>query len=184
MRRSTATPALAALAALALAACDPPPRAPAAPAPAPAAAPTASSATAAASPQAPARITVADFRKLRWIEGSWRGSGVGQAAFYERYRFADDSTLVVDAFPDSTLATVSESTRFELRGGTLGNAGTVRWAASRLDGRAVDFVPVAGARNTFTWRYESPDRWTALLHWPASDTRPARDATYDMVRIR
>jgi len=176
MRRPTATPALAALA---LAACDPPPRTAAAPAPA--AAPP----SAAASPQAPARITAAEFRRLRWIEGSWRGSGVGHAAFYERYRFADDSTLIVDTFPDSTLSTVSESTRFELRGGTLGNAGTtVRWVASRLDERAVDFVPVAGARNTFTWRFESPDRWTALLHWPASDTRPARDATYDMVRIR
>jgi hypothetical protein len=91
---------------------------------------------------------------------------------------------VVDSFADSTLSTVSESTRFELHGGSLGNAGTtVRWVASRLDDRAVDFVPVAGARNTFTWRYESPDRWTALLHWPASDTRPARDATYTMERM-
>jgi hypothetical protein len=178
MRRPTAKPAFTALAALALAACDPPPRAPATPAPAPAAAP------ASATPQAPARITVADFRKLRWIEGSWRGSGSGQAPFHERYRFPDDSTLVVDTFPDSTLSTVSESTRFELRGGTLGNPGTVRWVASRLDDRAVDFVPVAGARNTFTWRFESPDRWTALLHWPARDTRPARDATYDMERVR
>jgi hypothetical protein len=165
MRRSAATPVLA-LAACALAACPPPLYPPP------------------AAPQA-GRITVADFRKLRWIEGSWRGSGVGQAPFYERYRFVDDSTLVVDAFPDSTLATVSESTRFELRGGTLANASaTTRWVASRLDDRAVDFVPVVGVRNTFTWRFESPDRWTALLHWPASDTRPARDATYHMVRIR
>jgi len=158
------------LAALALPACNPwPPLQEAAP---PAVA------------QEGARITVRDFRRLRWIEGSWRGSGSGQAPFYERYRFADDSTLVVDSFADSTLATVSESTRFELRGGRLGNPGTVRWVASRLDDRAVDFVPVAGARNTFTWRYESPDRWTALLHWPASDTRPARDATYSMERMR
>jgi hypothetical protein len=186
MRRPTATPAFTALAALALAACDPPPRAPAAPALSPAAAPATSTAPAppAATSQTPARITVADFRKLRWIEGSWRGSGDGQAPFYERYRFPDDSTLVVDAFPDSTLSTVGESTRFELRGGTLGNPGGVRWVASRLDDRAVDFVPVAGARNTFTWRFESPDRWTALLHWPASDTRPARDATYPMERVR
>ena len=180
MRRSTATPTLAALATLLLVACDPPPRTAPAAAPAPATAPP----TATASPRV-ARITVGDFRELRWIEGSWRGSGINQAPFYERYRFADDSTLVVDAFPDSTLATVSESTRFELRGGTLGNASaTVRWVASRLDDRAVDFIPVAGARNTFTWRFESPDRWTALLHWPASDTRPARDATYNMERIR
>ena len=181
MRRSTATPTLAALAVLALAACDSDPRSETpAPPPAPAVAPT----TAAASPQSPARITIDDFRKLRWIEGSWRGSGVNQPPFYERYRFVDDSTLVVDTFPDSTLATVGESTRFELRGGTLGNAGTVRWVASRLDDRAVDFTPVAGAQNTFTWRFEAPDRWTALLSWPANDTRPARDVTYNMDRIR
>ena len=179
MRRSTATPTLAALAVLALAACDSNSRPEtSAPPPAPAAAP------AAATPQTAAQITPADFRKLRWIEGNWRGSGVGQAPFYERYRFVDDSTLVVDAFPDSTLATVSESTRFELRDGMLGNAGAVRWVASRLDDRAVDFIPVAGAQNNFTWRFESPDRWTALLNWPASDTRPARDATYNMERIR
>jgi len=175
MRRPTATPAFAALAALALAACDPPQRTPPAPP---------STQTVPAAPATPARITVADFSKLRWIEGSWRGSGDGQPPFFERYRFVDDSTLVVDAFPDSTFATASESTRFELRGGTLGNAGTVRWVASRLDDRAVDFAPVVGARNTFTWRNESPDRWTALLHWPASDTRPARDVTYHMERVR
>jgi len=178
MRRSTATPALAALALIA--ACDPPPRTPAA-----ASAPAATPAPTAANPAASARITPGDFRKLRWIEGSWRGSGDGQAPFYERYRFADDSTLIVDSFPDSTLASVSESTRFELRGGTLGNASTTtRWVASRLDGRAVDFVPEVGVRNTFTWRYESRDSWWALLRWPASDTRPARDASYHMERIR
>jgi hypothetical protein len=176
MRRSTATPILAALALIA--ACDPPPRTPAA-------APAATPAQSAANPAAAARITPGDFRKLRWIEGSWRGSGDGQKPFYERYRFADDSTLIVDSFPDSTLAGVSESTHFELRGGTLGNASTTtRWVASRLDDRSADFVPAMGVRNTFTWRYESPDRWTALLHWPASDTRPARDATYPMERIR
>jgi hypothetical protein len=177
MRRSAPPPVLVALAALALAGCDPHPPPPA---PAPASVPG----PPAASPQA-GRFTPADFRRLRWIEGTWRGSGVNQAAFYERYRFADDSTLIVDSFPDSTLATVSESTRFELRGGTLANASaTARWVASRLDDRSVDFVPAVGVRNTFTWRYESADRWTALLRWPASDTRPARDATYHMVRIR
>lgn len=175
MLHSTMTPALAAFAALAVATCDPVPRA----GPPPAMAPSS------ASPRAAARITPREFRRLRWIEGSWRGSGDGQAPFYERYRFADDSTLIVDSFPDSTLASVTESTRFELRGGRLGNASTTtRWVASRLDGRAVDFVPEVGVRNTFTWRYESRDSWWALLHWPASETRPARDASYHMERIR
>jgi hypothetical protein len=174
MRASTVPYAIIALATLVLAACDPPARAPAAPAPA--AAPGASAATRAAA----ARVTVADLRKLRWIEGTWRGSGDGQAAFYERYRFADDSTLVVDSFPDSTLASVSESTPFELRGGTLGNP---NWVATRLDDRAVDFARI-GASNSFTWRFESADRWTALLHSPATAARPAREVIYHMERIR
>lgn len=174
-----AAPALAfALAA----ACDPPARTPAPSAPPPA---PASASPPASTRQAPAAISARDLRGLRWIEGSWRGAGGGQAPFYERYRFADDSTLVVDSFADSTLSAATESTRFELRGGRLGNASTtVRWAASRLDARSVTFVPEVGARNSFIWRYESPDRWTALLSWPASDTRPAREAVYHMERVR
>ena len=136
-------------------------------------------------PKDPPALTVADFRKLRWIEGSWRGSVSGEGPFFERSRFADDSTLVADTFADSTLATVTESARYELRGGRLGNANpTARWRASRLDERSVLFVPEVGVRNTFVWRYESPDLWTALLEWPANDTHPAGRAAYRMERIR
>jgi len=158
-----AAPALAAIATLALAACDPPPPQ--------------------SAPGQPARVTRAEFQQLRWIVGDWRGSGPGQAPFYERYRFVDDSTLVVDSFRDSTFAAVTESARFELRGGRLsGPEG--RWAASQLASRSVTFIPISRARNVFTWRYDSPDRWTALLSWPATDTQPARSATYTMERVR
>jgi hypothetical protein len=155
-------PVLAALVAVA-AACDPP-----LPPPSP--------------PGQPARVSLAELRQLRWIEGTWRGSGSGQAPFYERYRFVDDSTLMVDSFADSTLAAVTESAPFELRGGRLSSGGG-RWVASQLTRRWVTFIPVR-ARNLFTWRYDSPDSWTALLAWPATDTQPARMATYRMERIR
>lgn len=134
-------------------------------------------------PGQPAQVTAADFRELRWIVGDWRGSGSGQAAFFERYRFADDSTLVVDSFADSTFAAVTESARFELRAGRLLGGGG-RWAASQVGRRWVTFIPVSRARNVFTWRYDSRDRWTALLSWPATDTQPARMATYVMERVR
>ena len=56
-----------------------------------------------------ASISREAFAGLRWIAGSWRGSGDGQAPFYERYRFEDDSTLVVETFTDSTLAVVESA---------------------------------------------------------------------------
>jgi hypothetical protein len=133
-----------------------------------------------------ASLGVADLQSLRWIAGTWRGSGDGQAPFYERYHFADDSTLVVEGFADSTLAVVTEVTRFELRGGRLANAtpgdSTSKWVAARVAAGAVTFVPVRRARNRFTWRPVSQDRWVADLSWPARDTLPARARTYDMVR--
>lgn len=126
-----------------------------------------------------------DLAALRWIVGSWRGSGDGQAPFYERYRFVDDSTLLVESFRDSTLAEVSESTRYELRGGRLANvstAQTAQWAAVRLDRGAITFAPVRGARNRFTWRPESADVWIADLAWPASNAALPRTRSYRMVR--
>jgi hypothetical protein len=130
-----------------------------------------------------ATLTPADFARLRWIQGTWRGEGTAQTPFYERYRFTDDSTLVVDGFSDSTLAKVSESSRFELRNGHLANAGEgARWAASRLDSSSVSFMPIASARNSFEWRRETADRWTALLARPATATEPMRERTYQMTR--
>ncbi len=34
-----------------------------------------------------------DFQKLRWLEGTWRGSDGGKGAFYEGYRFIDDTII-------------------------------------------------------------------------------------------
>ena len=133
----------------------------------------------------PATLRAADLRALRWIAGTWRGSGDGQAPFYERYRFLDDSTLLVESFKDSTLADVSESTRYELRGGRLANAvpeSAPQWVAVRLASGAITFAPVRRARNRFTWRPESRDVWIAELAWPATNAAPARTRTYRMVR--
>lgn len=137
-------------------------------------------------------LTDRDLAHLRWIEGTWRGSGAEQPPFYERYRFADDSTLVVESFADSTLGAVTDVTRFELRGGRLtsvpgarptGSTPVARWVATGFTAdTAVTFTPLANARNSFTWRRDSPDAWTAILDWPATADKPARRRVYDMRR--
>ena len=146
-------------------------------------------------PRAPtaARLSVRDLARLRWIVGDWRGmgaDGTSQAPFFERYRFADDSTLLVESFADSTWRTVTETARWELRGGRLANAGTgAQWMAVRLDARAVDFAPVARARNSFRWARVNGDKaaraaeWRATISWSDAAGAP-QQRVYRMERVR
>lgn len=140
---------------------------------------------AAARPAAkPARVTPEQFARLRWLEGTWQGRGADQPPFYERYRLADDSTMLMESFEDSTLARVTSSSRVELRGGQLSNVGDgARWVATQLDAGRVTFAPVEGARNTFIWRRTSADAWTATLSWPVQP-QGHRERVYQMARLR
>jgi hypothetical protein len=138
-----------------------------------------------------ARLTARDLARLQWIVGDWRGTGVdgtSQAPFFERYRFADDSTLLVESFADSTWRAPTETTRWELHGGRLTNHGTgAQWIASRMDARSIEFAPLARARNSFRWARVG-DRgkateWRATISWTdASGTRQRR--VYRMERVR
>ena len=130
-------------------------------------------------------FTSADLQKLRWIEGSWRGTGDNQPPFFERYRFEGDSVLVVDGFADEKLTKVTETTRFELKEGEFGggNEGSV-WVATTIDDNSIWFEPRVKARNSFGWKRETKDSWTAILRWPANNDKPARERSYHMERIR
>lgn len=129
----------------------------------------------------PKKFSAADVAKLRWIEGTWRGSGVDQAPFFERYRFENESTLAVDSFPDEKLDKVEDTSRFELKDGRFGNPSYV---ASLIDDNAVNFEPVANAKNSFRWERVSANAWKATLKWPADGNKPARERVYNMERIQ
>jgi|ERR1044071_4677114 hypothetical protein len=132
----------------------------------------------------PKRISTGELAKLRWIEGTWRGTGDIDKPFYERYHFEDESTLVVEGLADETLSKVTDVTRFELKDGAFGNAGDgSRWVATQLEDKSVTFEPVVKARNTFRWQQESKDVWKAILNWPATGDKPARQRVYLMERL-
>jgi hypothetical protein len=134
-----------------------------------------------ASSSAPAKLMAADLAKLRWIEGNWRGSGVDQAPFFERYRFENDTTLAVDSFPDEKLEKVDDTSRYELKDGQFTNGSYV---ASAIDEQGISFEPIPGkAKNSFRWQRQSADKWTAILKWPAVNGKPARERIYNMERI-
>jgi hypothetical protein len=128
----------------------------------------------------PKPLTAAELQKLRWIEGSWRGSGDQQEAFFERYRFENETTLAVDSLKDDK---VTETTLFVLQDGEFGGGSEgSRWVATSLEENSITFEPVANARNSFTWQRETKDSWKAVLKWPATKDKPARERIYQMER--
>ena len=126
------------------------------------------------------RFSTAEIAKLRWIGGTWRGSGVDQAPFFERYRFENGSTLAVDTFPDEKLDKIEDTTRFELKDGRFG---TSDYVASSIDDQGINFEPRGKARNSFRWERVSDNAWKATLKWPAAGDKPARERIYNMERI-
>ena len=128
----------------------------------------------------PKLITTTDLQKLRWIEGSWRGTGIDQAPFFERYRFENDTTLAVDTIEGEK---VTDTTRFELKDGEFGGGSEgSRYVTTALDENSITFAPVTKARNSFRWQRETADSWKAVLNWPAANGKPAGERVYNMER--
>ena len=117
-------------------------------------------------------LTGREVARLRWIEGTWRGTGDVDAPFYERYRFENDSTLVEHGL-DSTLTVMQDTSRFELTNGRFGNA---RWRATVLAADSVVFAREGTAGQSFRWRRDGADAWTAVI------VSPAGQHTYHMER--
>lgn len=135
-------------------------------------------------PATPAKLTADDLKKLRWIEGTWRGTGVTQPAFFERYRWENDTTLAVDSFENEKLEKVTDTTRFELKDGEFGGGSEgARYVATALDDNAITFGPVVKARNSFVWKRESKDLWTAIIQPLPRPDRPTKETIYKMERL-
>ena len=136
-------------------------------------------------PPKPKLITPADLQKLRWLEGTWRGSANGQEAFYERYRFASDTTIETDYFGrDQTLTKIKgKGTVTILNGSILHLNDSGVWIATAVDDKSVRFEPKEKAHNSFTWEKESSDVWIARLKY--SDPQGNQTETvYRMERVK
>ena len=131
----------------------------------------------------PKAINASDLTKLRWIEGTWRGTGDEQPPFYERYKFENASTLVVETLADETLSKVTDVSRFELKDGHFGS-GTIESGsvATALDDNSITFEPLGKSRNSFRFQRESDNSWKAILNW-TDNTGAPKERIYHMVRL-
>jgi hypothetical protein len=130
-----------------------------------------------------ARFSLADLKKLRWIEGRWSGAAQGQKPFYEQYRFVNDSTLEISYFADSTFGQASGRGRVYLSVGRVFHvSGPSLWGASHIDESGAFFVPERNATNSVSWTFQSPDIWIATLR--SSATGQEQVTVYQMHRIK
>ena len=113
----------------------------------------------------PGAIPLRQFRELSWLIGRWKGSGRWSPAFYEQYRFRDDSTIAMTAYTDSTFVSeTADSSVIEWR------SGQVRSRTSRATSEVIEFAPgrvrfrrvgVTDGGHRFTRL--SADEWTATI---------------------
>jgi hypothetical protein len=131
----------------------------------------------------PLVVTAAQFQSLRWLEGTWRGSGGGFDGFYEGYRWLDDSTIRKFDFADSTLAVISDSGDITLRGGTVRSGSAASsYVVTALDSVSVHFAPERNVSNAFEWRLTAAGAWTARLTWDSAGV--PRERVYEMRAYR
>jgi hypothetical protein len=145
----------------------------------------ASSAASSASPSVAARVPPGALRQVPWLLGTFRGRGEGgtvQEPFYERYSLADDSTLIVESFKDSTFSGAIDTSRYEVRRDSLASAGERRYLATVVTGDSLVFGPLVGVRNGFTWRRGDDTSWVAVISPLGGGAAAQRH--YRMVRVK
>jgi hypothetical protein len=130
-------------------------------------------------------FTKADFEKLRWLEGTWRGADTdGKNQFYERYRLVDEAKIETESFSDATLSKIDRRSVTYLENGSIYHKdGDLLWTATKLDDSTIEFAPKEKAANSFRWKKESADAWTATM--TAKDAHGGTNETvYRLERIK
>jgi hypothetical protein len=127
-------------------------------------------------------FAVADFSKLRWLEGSWAGTAADARDVFERCHFVNDTTVDITYFADSTFTHETGTGRLYLSVGRIYHTmGPNRWGATHVDSRSVYLVPQANVQSSLSWTRQSNDEWTATLR--AGFVGRERVTVYHMRRV-
>ena len=107
-----------------------------------------------------------DLKKMKWIEGKWKGMYNG-APFYEIYQLMNDSTLRVTSFDwngkDSSNTSISYVGWFE-DAYYLGNE--KNYKVTTITDSQILMAPNNKASNSVLWKYRNDSSWDAILEGP------------------
>lgn len=121
-----------------------------------------------------------DIARIKWLEGTWRGTSEEQEPFFERYTF-DGTSMTIDTFTDSSLKTVKDTSRYALINGEFRcTKNEKRTGVSEITDDHIQFVPVVGDGNPFRFEKQPEGKWRAVLDVPAASGKPAKQVIYNM----
>lgn len=130
--------------------------------------------------QSAATITTAQFGSLRWLNGDWRGRMPDGKAFHERYRFANDSTIIVTSFgDDSTFKRATQTDTIALRSGVVRQGAAT---LTRVSEQGLSFANLSNTASNYDFARLPGGSWTATIYG-AKDGKPTK-VVYHMQRVR
>jgi hypothetical protein len=129
-------------------------------------------------------VGTTQFQALRWMAGTWHAESDSAPASYLRYRFLDDSTLLVERAADRKFGGAITRERYELRRNEFASRAAPRWIATAFDSTSVTFRRSTTGTNSLIWRKLGPDEWVSVLTAPPTVDAPARVVTTHMTRVR
>lgn len=127
-----------------------------------------------AEPGAGIQYSKEDLKKIKWIEGKWKGLYNGNP-FYEIYQFVNDSTLQITGYEwngkDSSKSTLSQ---VYFKDGAYWLGDKQNWKVDSITDDQIKMLPNVEANNDIAWKYKDS------LHWDAILTSKNSVTTYNM----
>ena len=124
------------------------------------------------------KFSLADFRQLHEIKGSWKGMA-GNSPFFERYEIKNDTFIEITHYSDATLSkTTGKGNVYFSNGNIYHSNGNSAWKVKKKEGNTFHFEPSKNASNIFRWTINNQDSWTAEVG------SPGRSRTYEMKKIK
>jgi hypothetical protein len=104
-----------------------------------------------------------DLKKLKWIEGKWRGM-FDNKPFYEIYQLINDSTLRITHYKwdgNDSSKTTFDYVQWVKDGYYLGEQ--QNWKAMTISNKEIKLVPVNKVSNEIVWQRKEKKNWIAIL---------------------
>jgi len=104
-----------------------------------------------------------DLKKLKWIEGKWKGLYNGNP-FYEIYQFANDSTLLITSYEwDGTDSSKSKPSKVYFKDGAYWLGEKQNWKVDSITDDEIKMLPNVEGYNDIVWKFKDSLHWDAIL---------------------
>ena len=112
----------------------------------------------------------ADLKKIKWIEGKWKGIYQGKP-FYEIYEFINDTTLRITSYEwDGKDSSKSSRSFVYWKDGSYYLGDEMNYKVTNISDKEIKMLPNHKANNDILWKYNSNNSWKAILKSSKSAT--------------